>query len=599
MNKYILMFSYITLMVMFCFSFNVAAEEKIFENITIYNYDVSSKYIVYEYNEENVHYISLYNFSTKVSEKIYTNDNKIVNSDMYFPSISDDGKYVVFTSRATNITNDSIDYCIDVLDGKTKHCNNIYLYDTENKNSRLVQSDSAFNGDNYVARISGNGSSIVFETVSTNFISKKYTCNDIANFGNCINILKYDIKTNNFALISTTNDSYGSNSNSVSPSISDDGRYIVYQSNATNIVFGKEYQKYCVNYITNEHEVCSNIYLVDTLKSNTEILSFGSSIFNGYSGNAIISGNGKYVAYESFATNTGFDVIGNSQVYIYDIENKKTDVIKEKNIINRDVELEDISNDGKYVLLNSYATNLLNTTMKTNLYVFNRENKKISSLNTTLYSDYSLLKDNDVYIYDDSGNLLCSVSIDDVPPIIEDNQLIYILKNNSKSVFEKINVSDNLSDRDKIEIFIDNCAFLDFVGEYEFLVTSVDEMKNSSKNSIKIIVLENDEEGPIFTDIEEIKVLKGSSSLNLSNYIEANDKVDGKSRIYIIDDGNINLNVAGTYKIKVMAKDNSDNIAQKELVVIVYENYDFTYFYEILVILSIIGVIIFSIIKIK
>ena len=120
-----------------------------------------------------------------------------------------------------------------------------------------------------------------------------------------------------------------------------------------------------------------------------------------------------------------------------------------------------------------------------------------------------------------------------------------------------------------------------------------------SSTTIKLIVIEKDIEGPSFNDVKEIKILKGSSSLNLSSYIEAIDNVDGQTRIYIMDDGGLNLNVKGNYRVLLMSKDSSDNISYKEVKIIVYENFNFEYYYEIILILGLICVIIFSIIRVK
>ena len=82
-------------------------------------------------------------------------------------------------------------------------------------------------------------------------------------------------------------------------------------------------------------------------------------------------------------------------------------------------------------------------------------------------------------------------------------------------------------------------------------------------------------------------------------YLEAKDKIDGNTRIYIVDDGYLDLSVSGIYKLKLMSQDQANNVSYKDINVIVYEEYNFTYFYEILIIIGLIVVIIFSIIKVK
>jgi hypothetical protein len=137
------------------------------------------------------------------------------------------------------------------------------------------------------------------------------------------------------------------------------------------------------------------------------------------------------------------------------------------------------------------------------------------------------------------------------------------------------------------------------VGEYNIEVKAVDEFNNICEELINVIVIEKDEIGPIFSGVEEIKILKGSTSINISNYIKAVDLVDGELKIYIMDDGNLDLNRVGTYKIDLMAKDRSNNITYKEIVIVIYENNNLTYYYELILIIAIVLVIIFSIFRVK
>jgi hypothetical protein len=568
--------------------------------------DIGNKLVVYEYqetiNNEKRHYIGIGDISNKNVKKIMTNNNEIVNSDMYFPSISKDDRYITFTSRATNITEDAASKCYDMGDDVYLNCSNIYLYDINEGISYLLKNgNEILDGDSYISKISGDGKSVVFESIATNNLNlgNMETC--INNGRNiCINIYKYNIASSTIKLLSTLNDNYGGNYNSVSPSISYDGRYVAFQSSSTNLVNNKFSKDNCKNVAENGDKLCSYIYLVDTKDNTIKIISKNKNIlFNDSSGNAIVSGNGKFVVYESYATNIENKTNNNLHIVLYDILADTNFVISKKDYVlnNRDTILMDISNDGKYIVCMSNSTNL-DGRGKNSIYVYNSVNKKVSLLKQDVSKSFlAFIRENNIYYYE---NLIIGYEkIDDIAPVIKENQEIYVLKDSNVFLKDKIEISDNLSDIKEIDVYmVDNLIF-NTIGEYLVQIIAVDGFGNKSSQMIKIVVVEKDEEGPIFSDIDEIKILKGSSTLNLSNYIEAIDKIDGNARVYILNDDNLDLNNVGKYKIKLMAKDSFENVTYKDLYIVVYENYNFEYYYEILLIIGLIAVIIFSIIKVK
>ena len=101
-------------------------------------------------------------------------------------------------------------------------------------------------------------------------------------------------------------------------SMSSDGRYITFTSKSTNLtsslVDGDRWQ----------------IYVRDMLLGTTEVasLSSGGAIGNGDSQAASISGNGRYVVFESKATNLhGTDNSVHSDIYVHDRQTNTTDLV--------------------------------------------------------------------------------------------------------------------------------------------------------------------------------------------------------------------------------------------------------------------------------
>ena len=442
------------------FDHNLINANNIIEGLEIYNMQSSDKYLVIEYkkniNDKFYHYVSLYDSEKAKLIDIYNDDGELINDNMYFPSISKDGRYVVFTSRASNIIPETMLKCYDVYEGVNKICNNVYIYDTLHKKFFIVKyNGNMLNGDSYVAKISGNGNYIVFESIASNLINANHDCSDLNGIKMCINIYKYNFLNDNIQLISTGLDGSGSNRNSISPTIDYEGRYVTYQSNSSNIVQMSSEYNYCINTYTSLSEPCTNIYLVDTLKLTTKIISKGVDyVLNSHSINAIISLNGMFVAYESYATNIFETVNYKKHIILYDLNKNINKLITVSNNVlnNRDNHRESISYDGKYILYRTASTNLNDNQNIMEIYVCNTTNFKTSII-VKNYHDVLLgtMQNNNVYFYND--DMIVSENMADIqPPQILENQSIYVLKSDFINVNNKISVIDNLSDKSNIQI---------------------------------------------------------------------------------------------------------------------------------------------------
>ena len=95
------------------------------------------------------------------------------NDNCYRPDISDDGQYIVFESRASNlITTDDAQHW-PLLDGNgysdvwitkygTGYCERVSTWAAWSTTD--VDTDESISGNSYNARISGDGSTVVFES---------------------------------------------------------------------------------------------------------------------------------------------------------------------------------------------------------------------------------------------------------------------------------------------------------------------------------------------------------------------------------------------------------------------------------------------------
>jgi hypothetical protein len=252
--------------------------------------------------------------------------------------ISDDGRYVVFTSYATNI-----------VPGYTSP-GGLYLRDRDNNTTALLWGVHARDGV-----ISGDGKFVAYSRCDgVNYVCGLYVHSiesgtdeqiDITPSGNPANLPGQDL--------------------SGLPSISNDGRYISFYSAASNLVSGDTNSK-------------SDIFVRDRVAGITSRVSVATdgTQGNGDSTNySFVSGSGRYVAFSSTSSNlVSGDANGRSDVFLHDLQ---TGITERISIISGDAASSGpggISSDGRYVAFSStiYTTYGTSTFTNTGIYVRDR-----------------------------------------------------------------------------------------------------------------------------------------------------------------------------------------------------------------------------------
>lgn len=154
--------------------------------------------------------------------------------------------------------------------------------------------------------------------------------------------------------ISVDSDGNQANDTSGSPSISDDGRYIAFQSNADNLVLG------------DTNGTC-DIFVHDRITGTTELISkshTGGPADN-CSANPVISSTGRYVTFASPAENLvdTADTSGSPDVFLHDRDTGQTVRVSEDAIGVQGNGRSDcpcpVSGDGQVVAFSSKATNFI------------------------------------------------------------------------------------------------------------------------------------------------------------------------------------------------------------------------------------------------
>ena len=212
----------------------------------------------------------------------------------YANVISVDGRYVVFTSSATNL-----------VPGGTNGSAGVFVHDMQTGQTLLVS--VAYDGtpasDSGDGSISGDGRLVVFSSLDIHVVP-----NDSNQTGD---VFLRDIQTNQTERISVASDSSQANGGSAFPAISADGRYVAFQSGASNLSDDD----------TNNR---SDVFVRDRQTNQTHRISTALDL-NAYSasGNPAISADGRFVAYYS-SENPLVNPDPDSGIFVYDQENGGT-----------------------------------------------------------------------------------------------------------------------------------------------------------------------------------------------------------------------------------------------------------------------------------
>jgi hypothetical protein len=282
-----------------------------------------------------------------------------------YPAISSGGRYVLFYSNCSFVTTDT-----NVGEGPI---GDWYLKDTTSGAVELVSiwSDGglADAGARTDARgdVSADGSKVVFDTEAKLVADDDNSTSDVY-YRNLETGVTSRVSVDALGLQGT-----GANENrygSTGPSMSDDGASVAFVS-------GNQF----VSADTNNG---SDIYVKDTTDDSSIAFASGGlegASSNGYSENCDISADGRFVAFDSYATNLVVDDRNEQMdVFVYDRQNPTQTARVSVGLEGRESGGQSvrpsISADGRYVAFQSTASNLVSGDANTycDIYVFDRSN---------------------------------------------------------------------------------------------------------------------------------------------------------------------------------------------------------------------------------
>lgn len=291
---------------------------------------------------------------TNTTEMLSIDSNGVHgNGASFLPTGSADMRYVVFVSDATNL---------DPAD--TNGVDDIFVRDrVAQTTTRItygpggIQSD----GNSIYPILAADGRYVTFSSYATNLV-----VGDVNGFGD---VFRCDLQTGVIELASLTNSGALGLGNSEGIGlnlISSDGRFILFASTAPNLV-------------ANDNNAQTDVFVRDMTLQTTVRASVGvtgqeldlDSLW------AAISDDGRYVAFESNATNVGTIDPANSDVFLRDLAANTTTLVSASAAGvggNQSSFAPTMTPDGRHIGFNTYASNLItgDTNFLADVYVRSR-----------------------------------------------------------------------------------------------------------------------------------------------------------------------------------------------------------------------------------
>ena len=277
------------------------------------------------------------------------------------PALSGDGRYVAFESRATNL-----------VPNDTNDAPDIFLFDRQN--GTLVRINLGPNGEeadglSSEAAISDDGRFVVFESTAPNLVSD--------DMNERRDVFLWSRESGSIERISIAHDGGDPDNISDQPRISATGRFIVFESNAMNLV----------PVDTNSRR---DVFLFDRALGTMEIVDVAvdGAQSDATSRNPAVSSDGRYVAFDSGATNLVPDMLdSSSNIFVKDRQTGVVELISQSSSgVPADAFCEEpsMSTDGRFVAFDCPATSLVGTETggTESIYLYDRVRRHMAIVST-------------------------------------------------------------------------------------------------------------------------------------------------------------------------------------------------------------------------
>ncbi len=242
---------------------------------------------------------SPFTLTTRVSSLAGAGD---AHGESHFPSVSEDGHFVAFWSEAS-----------DLVSGDTNGVADVFVRDVVNDTVERVSVGAGgleADGPSVTPSISADGRYVAFRSSATNlfFFFDTNAVDDV---------FVYDRQLGVTERISEDGFGFQVSGASKEPSISADGRYVAFTSDAANLVVG-------------DTNGVSDVFRKDRTTKVVELVSanLSGSSADGLSSLGVISSDGQFVGFESLATDlVPGDANGFRDIFLRDMQAASTEIV--------------------------------------------------------------------------------------------------------------------------------------------------------------------------------------------------------------------------------------------------------------------------------
>jgi Tol biopolymer transport system component len=262
------------------------------------------------------------------------------NGPSFPTSLSSDGRLVVFTSVASNLVEGD-----DVEPGREEALD-VFVHDRVTGVTERISVDSngePAQGPSFDGDISADGRFVAFESGAANLA---------ANDGDqTFDIFVHDRELGTTELVSVNSAGEAGNLSSLAPSISGDGRFVAFDSDADNLVEG-------------DTNLAADTFVHDRATGTTMIVSVSSTGALGRRGGVdpTITPDGGFVLFLSQSKLVSRDRNKALDAYLHNLQTGRTTLVSRSSSGRRgngDSFPSGISDDGRYVLFGSFSSNLV------------------------------------------------------------------------------------------------------------------------------------------------------------------------------------------------------------------------------------------------
>jgi Tol biopolymer transport system component len=286
------------------------------------------------------------------------------NSWSGYSAISGNGRFVAFTAEASNL-----------VQGDTNGVQDVFVHDRRTGTTTRISVNGRGrqgNDDSAYPSISATGRFVVFKSEATNLVPT-----DANGFSD---LFVHDRATGTTRLVTVRSNGVQANASTgyIGPgAISADGRFITFDSSASNLV-------------KDDANGATDVFVRDLATGTTTRVSVSSSgdEGDGASHDPVISADGRFVSFPSVATTlVGSD--GNAEQDIF-VHNRKRGTTRRVSVSSADEEADgfsgyaSISADGRYVAFDSFAENLIANDANDATDVFVRDRKRRTTVRVSL-----------------------------------------------------------------------------------------------------------------------------------------------------------------------------------------------------------------------